>query len=606
MGKVGSYDTASGLTGSEEITLKQSAGVTRRAAINDLKVKATGGTTARTLADWMAGALDVEAFGAVGDGVTDDTAAFVAALATGRPIRVPEASVAYLIDAGNLTIPTGTRLIGDGPNSKVTINTTTLNPLFDLEDNTDISIEGLWLAGNSTTQLSASSGSSAISCDDGAERITIKNCRITNWTRHGIALDGVTDALIEGNIVKDTYRGSGILCSRTVPSDNVSVINNTVRRSQSGNIHAFFGVRGWRVTGNFCDGTDTGVGGALAVADNITAYSDYGTGGELTDVAIVGNLCLNSGNNGMHIGGDRITITGNTVVNPVNGGIFCAKSDNVTPEDSEGWVVADNYIVYSDNSGAGVQRGINLRNAKNYSITGNTVVRAAVGIEINGLDTTSYGVATGTIIGNTVDSYSTYGIWLRNKVQGAVISNNRLNADAAETTTDIREDLASAVSADNFIFNNITSNADSELVQMIRAYGNGQVALGNQNGKHFEVGSTTANVVNNIQISGNSAGSAAIITVEGSDTNIGISIAPKGTGIVTSSTFVSDVVGRLQAMPRSTTAALEAVGDAINTTNKFANKAVINTTTGAIVTANAAAAADVWLALDGTTAHTPV
>jgi hypothetical protein len=54
MGKVGSYDLAHGLTGSEEITIKQRAG-TRRAAIKDLKVTATGGTTARTLAEWFAG-----------------------------------------------------------------------------------------------------------------------------------------------------------------------------------------------------------------------------------------------------------------------------------------------------------------------------------------------------------------------------------------------------------------------------------------------------------------------------------------------------------------------------------------------------------------------
>lgn len=61
----------------------------------------------------------------------------------------------------------------------------------------------------------------------------------------------------------------------------------------------------------------------------------------------------------------------------------------------------------------------------------------------------------------------------------------------------------------------------------------------------------------------------------------------------------------LQTLPRSTTTALEAIGNAINTTGKFTGKVVINTTTGLIVTAHAATAADVWDALDGTTAHTP-
>ena len=45
---------------------------------------ATGSIAARSLAD----AVAVEAFGAVGDGVTDDTTAFTAAIAAGRPLRM--------------------------------------------------------------------------------------------------------------------------------------------------------------------------------------------------------------------------------------------------------------------------------------------------------------------------------------------------------------------------------------------------------------------------------------------------------------------------------------------------------------------------------------
>lgn len=79
-----------------------------------------------------------------------------------------------------------------------------------------------------------------------------------------------------------------------------------------------------------------------------------------------------------------------------------------------------------------------------------------------------------------------------------------------------------------------------------------------------------------------------------------------GAGNFTVQGTARDATGTLQAIPRSTTAALAAVGNAINTTNKFSGKVVINTTSGAIVTANGATAASTWLALDGTTAHTPV
>lgn len=57
---------------------------------------------------------------------------------------------------------------------------------------------------------------------------------------------------------------------------------------------------------------------------------------------------------------------------------------------------------------------------------------------------------------------------------------------------------------------------------------------------------------------------------------------------------------------RSTTAALEDIADPINTTDKYEGKAIINNTAGTIVTAAGAAPDDVWLALDNTTAHTPV
>lgn len=76
--------------------------------------------------------------------------------------------------------------------------------------------------------------------------------------------------------------------------------------------------------------------------------------------------------------------------------------------------------------------------------------------------------------------------------------------------------------------------------------------------------------------------------------------------VATAKGRVADATGTLQALPRTTTTALTAIGNAINTTNKFAGKAVINETTGAIVTASGGTAGAAWLALGGTTAHTPV
>lgn len=62
----------------------------------------------------------------------------------------------------------------------------------------------------------------------------------------------------------------------------------------------------------------------------------------------------------------------------------------------------------------------------------------------------------------------------------------------------------------------------------------------------------------------------------------------------------------LQFNQTATTAQLEDVDDAINTTGKYVGKMVYNTTTGIPVFADSAAAAGVWAEADGTNEHSPV
>ena len=79
------------------------AGISNQAGldVSRLAVTPSGLGIARHLADQLADSLPIEAFGAVGDGATDDTSAFVSALSYGRPIRL--ASKTYIVN-GQLTI----------------------------------------------------------------------------------------------------------------------------------------------------------------------------------------------------------------------------------------------------------------------------------------------------------------------------------------------------------------------------------------------------------------------------------------------------------------------------------------------------------------------
>lgn len=84
-----------------------------------LTVVAAGSTTPRSLAERFADEINVLDFGAKGDGVTNDSPAFAAALlaAAGtrsKIVRVPATGAAYVIEQG-LTVLQGVQLVGDGP-----------------------------------------------------------------------------------------------------------------------------------------------------------------------------------------------------------------------------------------------------------------------------------------------------------------------------------------------------------------------------------------------------------------------------------------------------------------------------------------------------------
>jgi hypothetical protein len=94
-----------GVGGVDQMTVSNAGVVTANSfvGLNSSSVTATGSTTARTLANRFADVVNVKDFGAVGDGVADDTAAIQAAVAAsgGKTIFFPTGT--YIVN-NNITI----------------------------------------------------------------------------------------------------------------------------------------------------------------------------------------------------------------------------------------------------------------------------------------------------------------------------------------------------------------------------------------------------------------------------------------------------------------------------------------------------------------------
>ena len=127
-------------------------------------------------------------------------------------------------------------------------------------------------------------------------------------------------------------------------------------------------------------------------------------------------------------------------------------------------------------------------------------------------------------------------------------------------------------------------SADTTFVMPNGAGSNGQVLTTNGSGT----------------LSWTTNGAGTVTSVGGAGSVNGLTL----TGTVTSSGSLT--LGGSFALPASTVADLEAVGNAINTTGKYTGKMVVVLATGLIFTATGSAAADVWRASDGTTTATPI
>ena len=385
-------------------------------------LQAGTGAVQRDAQSKMRDIVSVKDFGAVGDGVTDDTAAIQAALSSGlRCVMIPVGT--FLISSA-LILPSGVSLIGQGcstiklknnaapiPTSLVTTNTTNnargsnvalVGLIFDANRENNIDHGTPDGAGN---QAQGWNGTLlavvALAYMDG---VRVENCIVKNSFGSGIWFVDCTDVLAAGNTVT-ACRKSGISARRFAPIQSPGMrdyrfVNNYVSGGVVG-IHGIFGTRNGTISGNICtDQRDSNAFPAFAYSGTYPniwpstgGFTAFGEGGyvspanegdgagiELTgyytatsaateaDILIAGNVCTDC-----VVGiraeqaAERISVSANVCTDNDKYGLFLYSATDV--------VAAGNYIALNREHGVAVSHASGQIAPAYILLVGNNIAR---------------------------------------------------------------------------------------------------------------------------------------------------------------------------------------------------------------------------------------
>jgi hypothetical protein len=390
-------------------------------------------------------------FGAIGNGIADDTAALQAAANASYHLHMGGKEKSYKV-SGAITLRSGAVI--EMANATIT-QTATRTEIFNIAGKTDIEIFGGNFVGVSTDYNDSDSSHAVAIYGTGNEaRIKVHHNRFTGFSYSALRVLAASDIEFSSNVVVGpgtptlTPVTHGKCYGVLVDSGSTRVVISDNSISKTGQGVRVEGVTRTRIHNN--------------VLFDITGQHGIYAGADMVELAIVGNNIYNTALQGIKVqsanagiaGNASITITGNTITTAGDQGIFVGNGAGSAPQpdhrnsgvnvtgntingaggtginiqNTDGALVADNLIQNC------AQAGINFA-AVTYLRVADNVIRTCQNSGIRDETVSSFVSITGNMI-NNVGQVGTgsdrHGIYLQSGGVSFSVDGNRINDSNAK------------------------------------------------------------------------------------------------------------------------------------------------------------------------------
>jgi len=296
--------------------------------VSSSNVTYTAGGTTRALNTKLAETVSVKDFGAVGDGVTDDTAAIQAAFATGNSVFFPAGT--YIV-SGILSPLANTTVYGDNSTVKAATGSSATYIFKTAKDEDYVTIRDLTIDGNGV--LLRGIGLLSSYC-------LVSNCLVKNCD-YGIAISGNYQSTYD-----PTYYVDGCVIEN-------NKILTTTRHAILTEHHA----RNSTITGNYIDGVSTsgfyGINlsegsSLISVTDNHIENVSYGIKCPSSRITIKGNkITTTLHGQGISVGSNPAATSSWDDVDPLDYNV--CSHNTILDTYLEGIIITGNRCMVSDN-----------------------------------------------------------------------------------------------------------------------------------------------------------------------------------------------------------------------------------------------------------------